>query len=206
MEVKKTIYQLLQNFYVKNILWAIGIILILVISLLIWLNFYTLHNESITVPDLRGLSVENAAQILKNKNLRFEVVDSVFIKGKAPGSIVEQIPAPESNVKEYRIVFLSINSVTAKKVPVPDLRDQSSRQAEATLTSLGFEIESIVEVHSEYKDLVVSIIYRGRSLLPGQKIPLGSKLVLNIGDGLGAINSDSTVEVEKVDNAEESWF
>lgn len=206
MEVKKTIYQLLQNFYVKNILWAIGIIVILVISLLIWLNFYTLHNESITVPDLRGLSVESAAQILKNKNLRFEVVDSVYIKGKAPGAIVEQVPAPESNVKEFRIVFLSINSVTTKKVPVPDVRDQSSRQAEATLTSLGFEIASVVEVHSEYKDLVVNIIYRGKNVLPGQKIPMGSKLILNIGDGLGAINSDSTADVEKVENNEESWF
>ncbi|MFZ4455223.1 MAG: PASTA domain-containing protein [Bacteroidales bacterium] len=206
MEVKKTIYQLLQNFYIKNLLWAIGIITILVISLLIWLNFYTLHNESITVPDLRGLSVESAAQILKNKNLRFEVVDSVYIKGKTPGSIVEQIPAPESNVKEFRIVFLSINSVMAKKVPVPDVRDQSSRQAEATLTSVGFEIASVVEVHSEYKDLVVNIIYRGRNVLPGQKIPMGSKLILNIGDGLGAMNSDSTAEVEKVENAAESWF
>ncbi len=206
MEVKKTIHQLLQNFYVKNILWALGIVVFLVISLLIWLNFYTLHNESITVPDLRGLSVESASQILKNKNLRFEVVDSVFMKGKAPGAIVEQVPAPESNVKEGRIVFLSINSFTAKKIPVPDVRDQSSRQAEATLTSVGFEIASIVEVPSEYKDLVVDVIYRGRKVFPGQKLPMGCKLIINVGNGMAPINSDSTQAVEKVENTEESWF
>ncbi|MEI7675740.1 MAG: PASTA domain-containing protein [Bacteroidales bacterium] len=206
MEVKKTIHQLLQNFYIKNILWAIGIILILVIALMIWLNIYTLHNESITVPDLRGLTVEKAEQILKNKNLRYEVVDSVFVKGKAPGAIVEQIPAPESNVKEGRIVFLSINAVNAKKVLVPDVRDQSSRQAIATLTAVGFEVGNVVEVPSEYKDLVVDIIYRGQRVLPGQKLPMGGKLILNIGNGLGAVSSDSTKEVEKVENTEESWF
>jgi beta-lactam-binding protein with PASTA domain len=206
MEVKKTIHQLLQNFYIKNILWAIGIILVLVIALMIWLNIYTLHNESITVPDLRGLTVEKAEQILKNKNLRYEVVDSVFVKGKAPGAIVEQIPAPESNVKEGRIVFLSINAVNAKKVLVPDVRDQSSRQAIATLTAVGFEVGNVVEVPSEYKDLVVDIIYRGQRVLPGQKLPMGGKLILNIGNGLGAVSSDSTKEVEKVENTEESWF
>jgi beta-lactam-binding protein with PASTA domain len=206
MEVKKTIHQLLQNFYIKNIIWAIGIILVLVIALMIWLNIYTLHNESITVPDLRGLTVEKAEQILKNKNLRYEVVDSVFVKGKAPGAIVEQIPAPESNVKEGRIVFLSINAVNAKKVLVPDVRDQSSRQAIATLTAVGFEVGNVVEVPSEYKDLVVDIIYRGQRVLPGQKLPMGGKLILNIGNGLGAVSSDSTKEVEKVENTEESWF
>ena len=206
MEVKKTIHQLLQNFYIKNIIWAIGIILVLVIALMIWLNIYTLHNESITVPDLRGLTVEKAEQILKNKNLRYEVVDSVFVKGKAPGAIVEQIPAPESNVKEGRIVFLSINAVNAKKVLVPDVRDQSSRQAIATLTAVGFEVGNVVEVPSEYQDLVVDIIYRGQRVLPGQKLPMGGKLILNIGNGLGAVSSDSTKEVEKVENTEESWF
>jgi len=119
---------------------------------------------------------------------------------------VEQIPAPESNVKEGRIVFLSINAVNAKKVLVPDVRDQSSRQAIATLTAVGFEVGNVVEVPSEYKDLVVDIIYRGQRVLPGQKLPMGGKLILNIGNGLGAVSSDSTKEVEKVENTEESWF
>lgn len=206
MEVKKTILHLLQNFYVKNILWALGVILGLVIALLIFLNIYTLHNESITVPDLRGLSVENAAQILKNKNLRFEIVDSVFVKGKVPGSIVEQIPAPESNVKEGRIVFLSINANTTKKVIVPDVRDQSSRQAIATLAAVGFGVTKVVEVPSEYKDLVVDIIFKGYKVLPGQKLPMGSNVILNVGDGMAPMNSDSTTVVEKVENTEESWF
>lgn len=206
MEVKKTILHLLQNFYVKNILWAIGIIVGLVIALMIFLNIYTLHNESITVPDLRGLSVENAAQILKNKNLRFEIVDSVFVKGKVPGSIVEQIPAPESNVKEGRIVFLSINANTTKKVLVPDVRDQSSRQAIASLAAIGFVVTKVVEVPSEYKDLVVDILFKGYKVVPGQKLPMGSNVILNVGDGMAPMNSDSTTVVEKVENTEESWF
>lgn len=206
MEFKKNFQTFLKNFYVRNLLWAIGIVCFLLLAVTLWLNFYTRHGESVTVPDLRGMSVEEASLILSNKKLRFEVVDSVYIRGKKPGSIVEQIPAAESSVKEGRIVFLSINSNTVKKVTVPDVRDVSSRQAIATLTSVGFSVQTVVEVPSEYKDLVVDIIYKGRKLLPGQKLPMGSSLILNVGDGMTPVNSDSTQQVEKVENTEESWF
>lgn len=206
MEIKEKVIQILRNFYVKNILWALATVVVLVIAVLIWMNIFTLHNESITVPDLRGMTIEKVSQILQNKNLRFEIVDSVFVKGKVPGSVVEQIPAPESNVKEGRIVFLSINAINAKKIPVPDVRDQSSRQAIATLTSMGFDVVRTVEVNSEYKDLVVDVIYKGRKVLPGQRVPMGSGLVLNVGDGNAPINSDSTKKEEAVDNGGESWF
>lgn len=206
MEFKKKIQAFLKNFYVRNILWAAGIVGLLLLILTIWLSFYTRHGESVTVPDLRGLSVEEASQILSNKKLRFEIVDSVYIRGKKPGSIVEQIPAAELSVKEGRIIFLSINSNTVKKITVPDVRDISSRQAIATLTSVGFVVQTVVEVPSEYKDLVVDVIFRGRKILPGQKLPMGSSLILNVGDGMTPVDSDSTQQVEKVENTEESWF
>lgn len=206
MEIKKTVAQILRNFYVKNILWALAGVATIVIVVLIWMNVYTLHGESITVPDLRGMSIDKVAQILQNKNLRFEVVDSVFVKGKKPGAVVEQIPAPESNVKEGRIVFLSINAIHPKKIPVPDVRDQSSRQAIATLTSVGFEVVKTIEVASEYKDLVVDVIYNGRKLLPGQRVPMGSNLILTVGDGNAPMNSDSTKDVEAIEHEGESWF
>ncbi len=208
MEVKKKSTQgLMQNAYFRTLLWAFGIIIGLVVILIIWLRFYTHHNESIVVPDLRGYSVEEVAQILENKHLRFEVIDSVYIKGKKPGSVIEQIPAAESNVKEGRIIFLSINSMTVKKIPIPDVRDQSTRQAMATLTAMGFNVSQVVEVPSEYKDLVVAVVYKGNKILPGQKLPIGANLILNVGDGMVPIDSDSTTQqVEKVENAEESWF
>ncbi len=208
MKVKKKSTQgLMQNAYFTTLLRALGIITGLVFILIIWLRFYTHHNESIVVPDLRGYTVEEVAQILDNKHLRFEVIDSVYIKGKKPGSVIEQIPAAESNVKEGRIIFLSINSLTVKKIPIPDVRDQSTRQATATLTAMGFNISQIVEVPSEYKDLVVAVVYKGSKILPGQKLPIGANLILNVGDGMIPIDSDSTTQqVEKVENAEESWF
>lgn len=208
MEVKKKSTQgLMQNAYFRTLLWAFGIIIGLVVILIIWLRFYTHHNESIVVPDLRGYSVEEVAQILDNKHLRFEVIDSVYIKGKKPGSVIEQIPAAESNVKEGRIIFLSINSMMVKKIPIPDVRDQSTRQAMATLTAMGFNVSQVVEVPSEYKDLVVAVVYKGNKILPGQKLPIGANLILNVGDGMVPIDSDSTTQqVEKVENAEESWF
>lgn len=208
MEVKKkTRRGLLKNVYFRTLLGAVGGIAVLVLVLIVWLRFYTHHNESIVVPDLRGYSVEEAGQLLANKHLRFEVIDSVYIKGKKPGSVVEQIPAAESNVKEGRIIFLSINSVMVKKLPMPEVRDQSSRQAIATLTAMGFNVSQVNEVSSQYKDLVVDVVYKGVKVLPGQKLPVGANLILNVGDGIVPVDSDSAAQqIEKVENAEESWF
>lgn len=209
MEVKKkSAHGLLQNIYLKTVLKGAAVFALLIVVLIIWLRFYTHHNESIVVPDLRGYTVEEAADVLKNKHLRFEVIDSVYIRGKKPGSVIEQIPAAESNVKEGRIVFLSINSMVAKKIPVPDVRDQSTRQATATLTAMGFNVSQVVEVPSQYKDLVVDVIFKGAKVFPGQRLPMGANLILNVGDGSEPIDADSTSQepVEKVENSEESWF
>jgi hypothetical protein len=68
--------------------------------------------------------------------------------------------------------------------------DYSTRQAVALLNSLGFTQISIQEVPSEYSGLVMAVEYRGRALLPDEKIPAGSPLNLvvsssTLADSLG---------------------
>src|SRR5688572_26971203 len=73
-----------------------------------WLNSYTHHGESITVPDLRGMTQEKLEHFLENKHLQYKVVDSLFETKKAPGTILEQDPAPDSKVKENRTIYLTV--------------------------------------------------------------------------------------------------
>ena len=65
-----------------------------------WLDNYTKHGESISVPDLRGKLAKQLDSVTSNMNLRFAVVDSVFIPDKPAGSIIEQDPMPDAKVKE----------------------------------------------------------------------------------------------------------
>ena len=206
MKKENIILRLLKNIYVKNILMMIGAFVGLVIIVLFLLNFYTKHNESITVPTGKGLQVQEAAGILESSDLRYEISDSIFQAEGAPGSIIEQIPKEQSKVKKGRTVFLVIKAKGVQLVSVPELKDYSRRQAEAQLASLGFNKVTIQEVPAAYKGLVISISYRGKQLTPNQKIPKGSPLVMTVGAGGDISEGDSISEQSDSQDIEKSFF
>ena len=206
MKKENIILRLLKNIYVKNVLMMIGVFVGLVIIVLFLLNFYTKHNESITVPTVKGLQVQEAAGILESSDLRYEISDSIFQAEGAPGSIIEQIPKEQSKVKKGRTVFLVIKAKSVQLVSVPELKDYSRRQAEAQLASLGFNKVTIQEVPAAYKGLVISISYRGKQLTPNQKIPKGSPLVMTVGAGGDISEGDSITEQSDSQDIEKSFF
>jgi len=163
---------------------------ILIAITLFCLNKYTRHNESIEVPDLKGLQVQDAASIIASSSLRYEVVDSVYNQDGVPGAIVEQIPLGKSHVKEGRTIYLTVQAKSEQLVSMPDLEDASLRQAEALLKALGFSRINIEKVPSQYQDLVFGVAYRGVTVKAGQKIPKNSVLTLRVGDG--GVSADST--------------
>ena len=164
------------NIIVRNLLLLVLMCFLLLGGVLYWLDSYTMHNQAIIVPDVKGALPEEAAPLLKKKHLRFQIVDSVYMRGQKPGVIVEQIPAAASKVKENRIVFLTINANNAQTVELPDMIDISQRQAKASLRALGFVVDSVRYVPSEYPDLVKDVFYNDRSVRSGQRLPYGSEL------------------------------
>ncbi|HWB63321.1 MAG TPA: PASTA domain-containing protein, partial [Chitinophagales bacterium] len=92
-----------------NILIAVGIIIVLLLVVQSGLQSYTRHGESITVPDLRGMTFEQVKTTLGGKNLEWEIMDSVYDMGKPPLSIVDQNPKANSKVKEGRTIYITIN-------------------------------------------------------------------------------------------------
>ncbi|MDR1091388.1 MAG: PASTA domain-containing protein [Prevotella sp.] len=193
----------LANAYVKNLLLMAAVVVALIIVVLIALNFYTRHNESIAVPAVKGLQAEEAMNILRSSGLGYEISDSVYQAEGVPGSVIEQIPVGESNVKKGRTVFLIVKAKGVQMIAIPELKDYSRRQAEAQLNSLGFTRITIEEVPATYKGLVISVSYRGKNIVPGQKIPKGASLVLTVGAGGEVQQEDSITESQTV---EESFF
>ncbi|NDP19956.1 MAG: PASTA domain-containing protein [Paludibacter sp.] len=185
MDFKKFWKETFGGFVLKNILIAIAIIVAIAWIALISVDFYTHHGESEVIPDLRGSYVEEAEVILAKQGLYPLVIDSVYIRGKKLGTIVEQIPPANSTVKRDRPIYLIINSSQVRQVPLPDVSDVSYRQADAMLKSIGLNVSNVEYTPSEYKDLVSDVKFQGRSILPGTRIPEGSSLVLVVGNGLG---------------------
>lgn len=185
MDLKNFWKNSLGGFILKRLLLAIVIFVALAWVTIALIDVYTHHGESETVPDLRGLYVEEADLLLNNHGLYSVVIDSVFVRDKKLGTIIEQIPAYNSTVKRNRPIYLIINSRQVRQIPVPDVNDVSFRQADAMLKSIGLNVSSVEYSPSEYKDLVIAIKYRGRNISSGMRVPEGSSLVLVVGSGLG---------------------
>ena len=203
MWFKKLIHILFTHVISLNI-WLLAIISgTLLFGVLHWISVYTHHNQAIEVPDLKGLQPEEAMVLLNKRNLRLHIADSVYSKVSTPGSVVEMIPPAGSKVKQNRIVFLTINANNAQTIEVPDMFEISQRQAEATLRSLGFQIDSIEFVPYKYKGLVVNIINNGEPVVAGTRLPDGAHIWLQVGDGFEAKVETDSISVDEIDS---SWL
>lgn len=177
------------GYITKRLLLAILLFIAIAWVSLYFTGVYTHHGESVPVPDLRGLYMEEASAKLNQSDLYIEVIDSVYMSDKALGTIVDQIPAPGSTVKKNRAIYLIVNKQQKHKVPVPEVSDLSYRQADALLKSLGLKVSSVIYRPSEYKDLVIDVLYDSVSISSGTRLPEGSSVVLVVGSGLGSESS-----------------
>lgn len=186
----------ISNTYVRNVGAMIAIAIILTGTTLFGINKYTRHDDTIEVPELKGLQIEDAAAMIAAKNLRYEIVDSLFQKEGVPGAILEQIPGGNSKVKYGRTIYLTIQAKNEPLVAIPDLEDASLRQAETLLNALGIYQINIVSVPSEFQDLVYGVEYKGTPLKGGQKIPKGSTVTLKVGNGNGSDTPADSLQIE----------
>lgn len=197
-------------FWINLVLMLIVVIAAPLVTLQ-WLDSYTLHGEAVVVPDVKGMNVSQAKDILSKQQLKSAVVDSSYVKGTAPGAILEQNPSGGSKVKEGRTVYLTINADSAPQVAMPDVMDNSSlRQAEAKLRALGFKLTEPEYINGE-KDWVYSVKYRGRELKAGEKIPSEALVTLTVGNGDKTLPGDSLLiegagGMDDTPVIDESWF
>lgn len=202
MAFKQVLKFLTTNIILRNLLLLVVVTGLLIWGVMVWLNSYTMHNQAIVVPDVKGLQEEEAGPILRKNKLRYQVVDSVYSRTVEPGAVVEQIPAAESKVKENRIVFLTVNARNSQTVELPDVLEISQRQALASLRSIGFVVDSVEYVPYEYKDLVVNVLYKGQSVSSGTRLPLGATLWLQVGDGFEIQEPDTLM----MNDSDKQWF
>ncbi len=169
------------KFVVTNIVIAVVIAVVLFVIVVLWLNKYTLHGKEITIPQVTGMTQEEAEIVLRGSGLYLVVVDSTY-SDKAPlGTVVEQTPPALSHAKPDRPVYVVMNARTKQLIPLPELHDVSYRQAEATLRSIGLQVAKVVYEPSLYPDNVLDVRAGGLSLSEGMRLPEGSGVTLVVG-------------------------
>ena len=167
----------------------IGIIVSLLLVLFlgfffVYLPFTTNHGEAVTIPDLKKKNVEDLEEFLESRDLRYEV-DCTFVANVPPLTIISQYPLPGSKVKEGRKIYVTVSSRTAPLIKMPKLTDMTHRSAQMLLKSVGLEEGNISYVPDMAQNAVLKQMYNGKEILPGQAIAKGSKIDLELGEGLG---------------------
>ena len=173
----------------KQLIIAIVSVFVLVIVLFVSLRYYTRHGEGKPVPNLKGLSIENAVQLLESEGFRYQV-DSVFIMDKKAGLVLEQDPDPNTNVKDNRMIYLTIVSSQTPDVNFPDIENKTLVEAQAMLSNYGLKIGDTTYQADIARDAILGFSFAGQGIRIGQKIPKGSRIDLILGDGFGASEVD----------------
>lgn len=205
---KRTFWQWLIDFPHDHPVLLNIILIIIAAYVAVWLIMACLgkwakHGVEVRVPDVKELPMDVAAATLERGGFSYEIIDSVFEAKGRPGSIVTQDPTAGSAVKPGRTVYLTVVSSSPKTVAVPDYHNVSLRQAQATFEGLGIKEIKVEYLPSEYKDLVLGARINGRELRKGERIPLTSTVVLEVGAGLPDVieETDSTEEIVEIEQS-----
>ena len=167
-----------------NLLVVAGITLLVLFAFLQLLGSITKHGEYLTVPGVTGKKTSDAIKFLESKGFDVVIQDSVYIDTAKMGTVLKQLPEPNSTVKINRTVLLTVNRVTLPMVDMPALQGKS----------LNYAIEILKRAHlvlgdTMYKpDFMMGSVleqqYKGNIINSGTKLTWGSKVDLVIGGGL----------------------
>jgi eukaryotic-like serine/threonine-protein kinase len=157
-----------------NMLVGGAIFFILIFLLFQSMTCMTRHDKVLPVPSVTGRSYEEAKKLLEGQGFEVLVQDTAFSDTAPLSAVLNQFPEPETIVKMNRTVFLTIN----RAVP------------EIALQQLGLKIEDTIYRQDMARDMVLEQQFNGQRIKAGDKIAVGSKIVLVLGTGLGTETFD----------------
>jgi beta-lactam-binding protein with PASTA domain len=169
-----------KHWIVRNLMAAAIICIVLLVGAIVFLNIATQHNKELAVPDLRGMTVQEAQAAAEAAGIRVEVIDSVYSQ-RNRGKIKSHTPSAGTMVKNGRRVLLTVNAVNAKKVTVPNLVGYSLRQAIPELDMRGLELGRLIYRTDIATNNVLQQLYRGRSVAAGAQVEAESVIDLVVG-------------------------
>ncbi len=169
------------NWIVRNLIAAAATAIVILIVVIVFLKIVTRHNQELEVPDFSGMTITDAIDVAKERNLRLEVTDSVFLPRMGRGVIFRQNPVAGSMVKKNRRVLLTINSIQPKRVSMPSIIGYSLRQAKAELAAKQLNVGKLIYVNDMATNNVLSQRFEGSFIATGTMIETESEIDLELG-------------------------
>ena len=126
----------------------------------------------LTVPDLSGLTVDQAKQRLKDMGLVLGKITTQEDSSKPDGVIISQSPSADGKINKGQLVDVVVNKLSPKKVTVPSLIGMTLKDARDALSSLEISLASINGSTDE------SSVVTDQSVAAGKDIEQGGSIVL----------------------------
>jgi len=145
---------------IRIILSIIGMIVAFsIVAEYLIMPIYTRQNQNRIMIDIKNKHLDDAINILKSENYKYEVSDTLYTNKFQLGTIVDQYPKPNTRVKSGRTVRLKI-AQPEKSVAIPNLIGQSRRSAELELNQMGLLIDTVyTEYNPEYPNGTIAWQY-----------------------------------------------
>jgi eukaryotic-like serine/threonine-protein kinase len=165
----------------KQVLQIILVNIGILLFFWILLRWYTDHGEQVAVPDLKGLTLQEATQTLDDRGLTLLVVDSIYDEKATGGKVVEQSPVAESKVKEGRQVFVTIYRFEPPQETINIEEGDYAQVAIIKLKNKGIRFDIQEVPNGNMIGSVISITHKGRKIKQGDTIARGEKVTLTVG-------------------------
>lgn len=185
--------------FLKNLGAAIVFIFLLFNLISVGLKLYTNHGQAVEVQDYQGMTAREARRKARSRSFTTIVNDSIYIVGKAPNIVLDQIPKPGSRIKKNRLIYLTVSSSTPPNIPLPSLvgGNDDFEQYRKKLERMGIKARiKDREFNAELEDnTILYLVYKGKRIEPGDlkrgvKVPKGSTLEVVV-----SIRNTGTVDI-----------
>ncbi len=140
----------------------------------------TPQKGQVSLPDVRGKSLEEAQSILEGSGLRVGRVVEVSHDTLPRGYVISQNPAPQTEVAPGSLVHLLISAGKGGgtgEVEVPDVVGLRLEEAQEVLARNGLVVGSVEEVSSEGRPGGIVV---GQNPQAGELVPRGESLRLQV--------------------------
>ncbi len=171
-----------KKFYIHLVI-AIVLALVFLWAALFSLDRFTRHGEVYLVPDFNGMTMNEISSESYDEFFALQIIDSVYDKKAAKGTIILQHPLPGSKVKKGRHIFLTIVSEMPENIMMPNLKNLSVRQALVTMESIGLEVGTLEYVEYFARNAVVDQVIADEPVEPGTEVVKGTTIDLMVGKG-----------------------
>ncbi len=187
--MQKILRFLFSKKFIYNVIAIIIVWGVVIVGTQIYLKKHTNFGEKLEVPSLYKLHIEDLPDLMAERNLTFEVVDSVYVDGWPKGTVCWQYPRPTDSTSEFvksgRVIQVSIVPYKPKMITVPNVKDKSKRMAESQLEAIGLRTKTSYKPSNDGAGFVMEELVNGKPFKEGVSVRKGTVIELVVAKGNG---------------------